>query len=89
MEEQKNNIIAILDQKRDLVEEDRDTLASVIIGVQNLLERYYTKDNAFVKQAEVLHSYIIALQSSKKDQYRYDGLLYSFTMVFICFDAIF
>ena len=69
MEEQKNNIIAILDQKRDLVEEDRDTLASVIIGVQNLLERYYTKDNAFVKQAEVLHSYIIALQSSKKDQY--------------------
>ena len=69
MEEQKNNIIAILDHKRDLVEEDRDTLASVIIGLQNLLERYYTKDNAFVKQAEVLHSYIIALQSSKKDQY--------------------
>ncbi len=69
MDEERNNIIAILEQKRGFVEEDRDSLANIIIGVQNILQRYYSKDNAFVKHAEVLHSYIIALQSSKKDHY--------------------
>lgn len=69
MEDLKNNIIAILEEKRGFVEEDRDSLANIIISVQNILERYYTKDNAFVKQAAVLHSYAVALQTSKKDQY--------------------
>ena len=69
MEEQLKSIITILEQKRGYIEEDRDTLAPIIIGVQNLLERYYTKDNAFVKEAEVLHQFITALQTSKKDQY--------------------
>ncbi len=69
MDELKNNIIAILDQKRGYVCEDRDILAPIIIGVQNLLERYYSKDNAFVKQANLLHQYISFLQTSKKDQY--------------------
>ena len=69
MEDLKNKIIAILEEKRGFVEEDRDSLANIIISVQNILERYYTKDNAFVKQAAVLHSYAVALQTSKKDQY--------------------
>ena len=69
MDDLKNNIIAILEEKRGFVEEDRDSLANIIISVQNILERYYTKDNAFVKQAEVLHSYTVALQTNKKDQY--------------------
>lgn len=69
MDELKENIIAILEQKRGYVDEDRDILANVIISVQNILERYYTKDNAFVKQAEVLHQFVTALQTSKKDQY--------------------
>lgn len=69
MDEQKNNIIAILEQKRDYVDEDRDNLANIIISVQNILERYYTKDNAFVKQAEILHQFTTALQTCKKDQY--------------------
>lgn len=68
MDEQKNSIIALLEQKRGYIEENRDTLAPVIISVQNLLERYYTKENAFVKQAEVLHQFITALQTKKKDK---------------------
>lgn len=69
MDELKESIVSILDQKRVLVEENRDALANIIISVQNILERFYVKDNAFVRQAEVLHSYIVALQTSKKDQY--------------------
>lgn len=69
MDEQTNNIIAILEQKRGYVEEDRDTLAPIIISVQNLLERYYSRDNAFVKQADLLHQYVSVLQTSNKDQY--------------------
>ncbi len=69
MEEQLKSIITILEQKRGYIDEDRDTLAPNIIGVQNLLERYYSMDNAFVKQADLLHQYISVLQTSKNDQY--------------------
>lgn len=68
MEELKNNIIVILEQKRGCVDEDRDTLAPIIISVQNLLERLVTRDNAFVKQADLLHQYVSILQTSKKEQ---------------------
>ena len=33
MEDLKNNIIAILEEKRGFVEEDRDSLANIIISV--------------------------------------------------------
>lgn len=69
MDEQNNNLIAILDQKKYSVQEDRDVLANIIISVQNILERYYNKENAFVKQAALLHEYASVLQTSKKDQY--------------------
>ena len=69
MDEQSNNLIAILDQKKASVEENRDVLANIIISVQNILERYYNKDDAFVKQVALLHKYVSVLQTSKKDQY--------------------
>lgn len=69
MEDLKNNIVGILEQKKTTVTEDRDVLANIIISVQNILERYYNKDNAFIKQISLLHQYISVLQTSKKDYY--------------------
>ena len=66
MDEQSNNLIAILDQKKASVEENRDVLANIIISVQNILERYYNKDNAFVKQATLLHEYVLSCRLVKK-----------------------
>lgn len=69
MDEQSKNIVAILEQKKAMIKENRDVLAPIIVSIKNVLERFYGKDKAFVQQAEVLHTYLTALQTSKKDVY--------------------
>ena len=69
MDEQRKNLILILEQKKAMIKEDRDVLAPIIISIQNILERYYNKENAFVKQIIILHEFVYVLQNKQKDSF--------------------
>ena len=67
MENRNESFIALLEQKKAAVKDDRDILAKVLKSIQSILERYYNSESTFVKQAIILNQYAGLLQRTKKD----------------------
>ncbi len=67
MDDISENFIALLEQKKAAVKDDRDILANVLKSIQSVLERYYGNERTFVKQAIALNQYAVLLQRTKKD----------------------
>lgn len=65
--EKTDSFIALLEQKKAAIKEDKNKLANVLKSIQSLMERYYDNESTFVKQTIMLNQYAELLQRTMKD----------------------
>lgn len=67
MDDKAKQLVTLLETKKDDVKEDKIVLAKILNSLKSILERYYDKDSAPIKQVELLLQYSRILQKTIKD----------------------